>query len=82
MIERLYTLQAVSEALGVKPRYVQDLVARLRLTRRMERNPGHGYRRVYSTSDLEALSQERLARATRLGHKNPGARPSRQALAS
>jgi hypothetical protein len=75
-IERLYTLQAVSEVLGIRPRYVQQLAADLKLTRRLERNGWHGYRRVYTTSDLEAISHARIARATRLAYKNTGFKKS------
>lgn len=76
MIEKLYTVPAAAECLGLSPGRVVVLLRQLNLPRRMERIPGRAvYWRVVSSSDLEALSAYRLELATRAGHRNLTRRP-------
>lgn len=71
MIEKLYTVPAAAQLLGLKPRRVARLLDALGRPRRMERVPNSGaFRRVVSTGDLEALSAYRLAQATQNGTRN------------
>ena len=72
MIERLYTRAAALHQLGISDSAFRRLLKRVDLPRRMERNPPHGYRRVWCDSDLQALSAVRLAMVTHLGAKNAG----------
>ena len=76
MIDKLYTADAAALRLGTSARFVRSLAQRLGLPRRMDHNPPHGYKRVYTTSDLEKISALRVTLVTQRGHRNPGLKRS------
>lgn len=81
MIEQFYTADGASTRLGLSTPHLRSLAQRLGLPRRMDRNPPHGWRRVYTTSDLEAISAYRVQQVTQSANRNPGLRHSQKRVA-